>query len=263
MLARFGGIALIGTIGACLLAILLHECFHALSARCFRTALYFVRPSAIGLKARLKDRPKSFKKLTAIYISGPVGNFLLAALFFGREGFWGDLFEANLAIGLFNLLPIHPLDGGQIFLIVAYKLMGSNRAFKVLKRMTVALKIALYLLGLLQLILFTNPSLLVAAILLPGTRLLEETMSIMKLENLINRKQRIMRKKIFSARHLVILDDSSLGDIIQRLDYDRFHILYVLNKDMEIIGQITEQQVIKALQTCNATDRVCDIFFLD
>jgi stage IV sporulation protein FB len=58
------------------------------------------------------------------------------------------------------------------------------------------------------------------------------------------------------------MEDSSLGDIVQKLDYDRFHVLYVLNGDMEIIGQITEQQVVKALQTCSANDRICDVFFL-
>ena len=257
-----GGITLITTLIACILAILLHEIFHGLAARLFKMSLWYVRPTAIGLKARLKGKVRSFKKLTLIYVSGPLGNLLIATIFYPFHGFFKDISDANLAIGLFNILPIYPLDGGQIFLIFLYKLMGSNLAFRHLRKISVTLRVVLYLTGILQIILFKNPSLLIAAIILPGTRLLEETVSIMKLENLLNRKQRIITRKIYSARHLVVMADCSLGDIVQKLDYDRFHIIYILNEKMEIIGQITEQQIIKALETSNASDRIDDIFSL-
>lgn len=262
MLTSIGGIALIATAAACLAAILLHECFHVLAARIFKMSLWHIRPLPGGLRARLKGRVKSFRGLVAIYFSGPMGNFLIAAIFIGSHGPGRYIFEANLAIGFFNLLPIYPLDGGQIFLIVMYKMVGSNRAFRQLKKISKSLRVGLYLLGIAQIILFKNPSMMIAAIILPGTRLLEETVSMMKLENLLNRKQRIKSKKIYQARHIVAMEDCSLGDIMQKLDYDRFHIIYVLNSSLEIMGQITEQQIIKALQTCSAQDKVCDIFFL-
>ncbi len=240
----------------------MHECFHAVAARLFGVALFSFRPSAIGIRARLKEMPRSFKRQTAIFFAGPMGNLLLAVLFFHGEGFFYSLFEANLAIGLFNLLPLYPLDGGQIFIIVFYKLVGSNRTFRLVKRLSFFTKIGLAITGLMQIVLLSNPSLLVAAIMLPGTRLLEETVSMMKLENLLNRKQRIISKGVYPARHIIIMEECTLGDVLQKLDYDRFHIMYVLDRDMEIIGQITEQQVIKAMQTCRATDRICDVFFL-
>ncbi|MCX7772864.1 MAG: hypothetical protein N2376_07105, partial [Clostridia bacterium] len=238
-----GGIALIEIIAACILAILLHEGSHTLAARLFGVALYAFRPSAIGIRAMLKSSPKSFKKQTLIFLSGPLGNFLMALLLWGSSGFLHTLAEASLAIGWYNLLPMYPLDGGQIFIIVFYKLMGSNKTFRLIKRISLMMKIILGLTGILQVLFFGNPSLLVAALMLPGTRLLEETVSMMKLENLLNRKQRIIKKGVYSARHLIVMEDCTLGDVIQKLDYDRFHILYVLNSDMEIIGQITEQQI--------------------
>ncbi len=260
--ALFGGITLIAIIAACVVAIFLHECFHAIAARLFGVALFSFRPSAIGIRARLKGIPRSFKRQVAIYIAGPMGNFLMALLFLKGEGFFYSLFEANLAIGLFNLLPMYPLDGGQIFIIVFYKLVGSNDTFRLVKRLSFFTKIGLALVGLIQIVFFSNPSLLVAAIMLPGTRLLEETVSMMKLENLLNRKQRIISKGVYPARHIIVLDECTLGDVLQKLDYDRFHIIYVLDREMEIIGQITEQQIIKAMQTCQAADKICDVFFL-
>lgn len=245
-----------------MLAILFHELSHALAARLFGVALFAFRPSPVGIRARLKGTVKSFKKQMVIYLAGPMGNFILALPLYFGEGFARELFEANLAIGLFNLLPMYPLDGGQLFIILFYKLVGSNITFRLIKRFSFMTKKGLVITGLLQVFFFGNPSLLIAVVMLPGTRLLEETVSIMKLENLLNRKQRIISKGVYSARHMVVMEECTLGDVIQMLDYDRFHILYVLDKEMEIIGQITEQQILKAMQTCNASDKINEVFFL-
>lgn len=55
-----------------------------------------------------------------IAIAGPLSNFLLAFLFFIYGSFLGfnlfikTLVEINLVLGVFNLLPIHPLDGFNV-----------------------------------------------------------------------------------------------------------------------------------------------------
>lgn len=85
---------------------------------------------------------------------------------------------------------------------------------------------------------------------------------MMKLENLFNRKQRILKKRIYNVRHLVALEECTLGEIMQKLDYDRFHIIYIIDNEMNLVGQISEHQVIKAMQSCSSTDKICDVFFL-
>lgn len=212
-----------------------------------------------GLLAEFKRSSKSYNKLICVYISGPAGNLLVAVLFSGSRGFGGYIFEANLAIGLFNLIPIHPLDGGQILLIVLYKRLGISHTLALMKKLAIIFKIVFCLLGTLQLIWFKNPSLLVAALILPRKKLLEERMSMMRLENFLNRRQRIIKRKLYPVRHLVAMEDCNLGEIIRRLDYDRFHIIYVLNDAMEIIGRISEHQILKALQTHSSGEAIRDI----
>ncbi len=82
----------------------------------------------------------------------------------------------------------------------------------------------------------------------------------MKLERLLNRKQRIMKKKIYPVKEFAAMGECSLLEVIQRLDYDCFHIIYILNEDMEIIGRITEQDVINAIQNCNYANKISDVF---
>jgi Zn-dependent protease len=72
--------------------------------------------------------PGTFSRGQSIFISaaGPLANFVLAAAAWGLmqspvlESFWPQrlcktLIALNLIIGILNLLPIFPLDGGQIF----------------------------------------------------------------------------------------------------------------------------------------------------
>ena len=230
-----------------------------IAARIFDVAIYDFRPSIFGIRARLKSA-ESLKKQIAVYIAGPFGNFIIAACLNNTKGFLFSLFEANLAIGAFNILPMHPLDGGQIFIIILYKLLGSKRTFKVAKRISSIIKTAIFLTGLIQLVLYVNPSLLIAAMFIPGGRLLEETISIMNLESLLNRKQRIRKKKLYPVREFAAMGNCSLLEVMQRLDYDCFHIVYILNEDMKIIGRVTEQDIINAIQTNSYEEKIYDVF---
>ncbi|MGI6622745.1 MAG: hypothetical protein GX227_03900 [Clostridiaceae bacterium] len=229
-----------------------------LAAHIFGVALYSFRPTLVGIRARLKNT-RSFRRQTIIYFAGPFGNFITALCICNSEGFLNSLFEANIAIGLFNLLPIYPLDGGQILIIFLYKFMGGSKTFKLAKKLSIILKVFLFAVGILQIILFKNPSLIIAAAILPGARLLEEAVSIMKLENLINRKQRIIKKGVYSAGIVVAMEDLTIGDVMQKLDYDRFHLIYILNRDLEIIGQITEQDIIKAFEKYSSSDKITNV----
>ena len=81
---------------------------------------------SVNFKVNTKDYNSKLKngnilavKKLLIAISGPLVNFLLVFLFFLFNGkIFGIeknvLIYSNLLIGLFNLIPIYPLDGGRI-----------------------------------------------------------------------------------------------------------------------------------------------------
>lgn len=52
------------------------------------------------------------RALLIVLVAGPGANLLLAAV--GMALGWSELVRVNLAIGLFNLLPVGPLDGRRI-----------------------------------------------------------------------------------------------------------------------------------------------------
>ncbi|WP_457942241.1 metalloprotease [Caproiciproducens sp. LBM24188] len=103
-----------GVVAATFCAAALHEGGHFLVMRIFGTGLSQIRVTPFGIdieKSRCAERTYWHDAL--ISLSGPFANLLTAALFslFGRS--FLQFVQVNIALALFNLLPIEPLDGGQ------------------------------------------------------------------------------------------------------------------------------------------------------
>ncbi len=105
-----------------LAAAALHETGHALAVQLCRGQILCLRLTAVGgvLRYRL-HRPNRVHDLL-IAAAGPLAG-LLAAMAAARAGCY-TFAGANLLLSLFNLLPIRPLDGGQIL----YALLGGRPA---------------------------------------------------------------------------------------------------------------------------------------
>jgi Zn-dependent protease len=115
-------------IGCVFFSILVHEYGHGLMARAFGYQSGIVLYGMGGLCYSEGERQTPWQRL-AVLISGPGAGFLLAGIVFvtvlaltlrgvsfGPTGadIVNDLWQINLYWSLINLLPIWPLDGGQI-----------------------------------------------------------------------------------------------------------------------------------------------------
>lgn len=162
--AVLGVVFLIAVFGS----VLLHELGHALVARRYgiRTRRIILLP--IGGMAQLEGEPRSPREELAIALAGPAVNFALAfgllmleALGGGILGFGllESLMIANLSLGLFNLLPAFPMDGGRVLRAFLSMRMGPRRATEVAVFIGKSAAIAFAVIGL-----FTSWVLLVIAV---------------------------------------------------------------------------------------------------
>ena len=106
-------------------SIIVHEIGHSFMARTFNIPIERIHLFLFGGMAELRYRPQSARQELGIAVAGPLASFMLAAgaYFMYQFVFTPDYLAyfifrfmalINLLIGVFNLLPIYPLDGGRI-----------------------------------------------------------------------------------------------------------------------------------------------------
>lgn len=141
-------------------SILIHELSHSLVARRFGIEIREITLFIFGGLANIAKEPTSPRSEFTIAIVGPFTSFALAALFWGItvaiEGIVSPLtiviFDylawINLALGIFNLLPGFPLDGGRVFRAFWWWKTGSLvRATKAASDIGKGLALALMIFG--------------------------------------------------------------------------------------------------------------------
>ena len=86
----------------------------------------------MGLSILFKEEKEEWWKELLVSISGPATNFIIAfsLIPFDTITNYQTIIYSNLLIGLFNLLPIIPLDGGRILKSVLKKVYDKNLAEK-------------------------------------------------------------------------------------------------------------------------------------
>lgn len=207
-----------------LLSVTIHETAHILMAGIWGLKTERVIVTPIGETAVIKgiENIHIIKKLLIVMI-GPLTSILIGLL---TDGIISDI---NKIIGLFNLIPIYPLDGGRILQYTLSYFIGVLRANRVTSRVSCTISYLVFGVGIIYLVLYyMNIGLLCVGIYL---------IKINKREYLnmtyIFYKS-IMRKKddrILPIRGLRVNNTMSVKAIIYRLGWDYYTLVYVRGID--------------------------------
>lgn len=111
-----------------IISIIIHECIHILAGVICGYKLKNFKFVPFGTAIEFEDNSyNNAIKNIFIYIVGPLSNFFISYLIYITNiKFKEEIFYTNLILGIFNLLPLNPLDGGKI-LAEILKLIFNNK----------------------------------------------------------------------------------------------------------------------------------------
>ena len=125
----------------CALAVVIHESGHLLAMLKCGHAPERIKISAFEIKIfDSKRQSRSEKQNFFIIFSGPAVNFICFIPFYllyllGNE-YVLPFAISNLSVGMFNLLPVLSLDGGQLIFIILRQRVGADKAEKIVDIIT-------------------------------------------------------------------------------------------------------------------------------
>ena len=137
------------------LSVTLHELGHSLQAIKFGVRVRDITLMPMGGLAQMESIPEDPNKELRIAIAGPLVNFAIAALLIGLgtlldarallsfdeliaslgrvswSGLLAYLTSANIMLGLFNLIPAFPMDGGRVLRALLAKKADHTKATRI------------------------------------------------------------------------------------------------------------------------------------
>ena len=236
--------------------IIAHELGHIVAAFISGAEIYCFRILPVGVSAAIEDY--SCKKINKIFIysAGPSVNIIFAIVIYILYACQVIPIEftvgvyINIWLAVFNLLPILPLDGGKIAMEVLSDYSGLFKTSKHMNIITVILSVIMIILGL---VIFKNTlynaSLVIVGIyiLLSNTESRKET-ALMNIKNLLFRRSRILKQRIYPIREIAVMKDVKLSEVIKAMDYtNKFHMVNVLDENLRIVKVISEQEILDAI----------------
>lgn len=125
----------------CLMSVLVHETGHIIPMTIFGNFPSTIKISlfeiAISDECRIQRKP--FQNFIIIFF-GPFANFICFIIFYLLYLFCNDIFLSfsmvNLFLGLFNMLPVISLDGGQLLYLLLCRWFENYKAQKIVNILT-------------------------------------------------------------------------------------------------------------------------------
>lgn len=234
-----------------IVALLLHEYMHYIVAKRLGYMLNNISFVTYGAKLQGNIIYKNKYHKLLVTLSGPISNILLSILIIAIwwinpnvYSYTLNFVEANLAIGVLNLLPTFPLDGGQAIL----GLFDSNRR----NRVYFCMRIVGVLVSIFYVFLFIrsafytfNFSYLFVSIFMFVSAMIPYTEDVKNYVSSITSN----RANVLEVKQYIVKDDTSYLMLSKYFSTVHYPIFKFVDLRYKVVGEKTQEQIIEEINT--------------
>ncbi|NLY92169.1 MAG: hypothetical protein GX081_11275 [Firmicutes bacterium] len=238
-------------------SVLLHEAAHLVTALGFGYHPYRIELFPFGGVARMEASLFNDPVAEAVTaLAGPVESILFALLLRSFAPFLQltvleDWARINLGLGLFNLLPLFPLDGGRILRSLLVRRQGYKKAVRLTTGWT---RIVLYLLGIPITVLALKKTVPVHLPFLLFFLLLAsdaENYVYAYLSQHTKKKALLSENGLLPSKVWIVEDRRRVGEVLPFLTGKNYHLFFLVDKHGKILGEVSEDELIKMINQDN------------
>jgi len=238
--------------------VLIHEFGHVAAAKSFGWRIREVRLLPFGGVAVTDDEGSApAHEEIVVALAGPLQNAVMVGFACAMKAtgvsdpaWWDYFLQSNLLIGLFNLLPIQPLDGGKMLKAVLSYLLAYHQTMVIVTATGM-------LLGLFIIALSLSPwhgqgvqlnLMLIGCFLVYANWQDYRNIPYLHMRFLMSRNERFLQwmARGTLAQPIVVSGRRKIADVMRMFMRERYHLIYVLNERGAIEGVFPEQRVIEA-----------------
>ncbi len=254
----FYGIKGIVLVGIVFFLVSLHELSHSLCAKKYGIAVESITLLPIGGLASMKGVPSTPRQELLISLAGPGLNFVLALIFFvpfvalvGKDGMFLMGFEnwrtlvayaywINIMLGVFNLLPAFPMDGGRVLRSLLAIKLDYKAATEIAVTFGHAFAFVFILVGL-----FSRPINIILIVI--GIFIYAAASQEALFVDLRTTLHRFRVKDLLSGNFYVVEPHTTLSDIVE-LIFKTHQEDFPVVESSQLVGFITRKDVMAAMQ---------------
>lgn len=244
-----------------MIAIILHEIAHAFIAYGRGYILDTITLMPYGAVLSGEDEFKD-KDAVAIAIAGPIFSFFLAMLTVSLWWIFPKIYDAtlyffytNIALTIFNLLPIYPLDGGRIVLA---KIKDKKKGLAILKKVGLGCSFGLLGLFILSAFFTINYFLAIMAISL----FISSAFTFKKNDyiHIINRTIGVKNtNSVLQNKVIFVSKDTKLIKILKELDNNSYLSIKVLDEELNTAMVIEENRLKDIFLKYNLDEKIGNV----
>lgn len=236
-----------------LTAVILHECAHARAAKKFGYALNEIKIMPYGA-ALCGNVDMSVKHEVIIAAVGPIFNLAIGLLFAAlwwlmpsSYMFTQTFCVCNIYIGVFNLLPVYPLDGGRICLALLSKKTNARKAYTVIRIVSAVIGLTAVALFVLSAFYTPNPCFLSVGLFMVASALIpDERARYRSLFSLSGARRRLSRPT--ETRVFATSSETTAAELFKLLDADKFTVFDVYDENMRRVARLDEAEIVEAVK---------------